>query len=72
MCFWVDAETLEPLGCSVYDAYAFSDPEPVPSMHVNEWSLRRVGQWLAMREKERVATYPDDITGGPARSEALG
>jgi hypothetical protein len=27
MCFPVDAKTLEPLACSCYDPYAWSDPD---------------------------------------------
>ncbi len=48
MCFEVDAETLDPLGCSCYDAHAFSDPRrDIESLHVNEWNLRRAAQQRA-------------------------
>jgi hypothetical protein len=39
--FWVDAKTLGPLGVGSYDPWCFSDPEKVPTMHVNEWNARR-------------------------------
>ena len=39
MCFYVDAETLEPLSCGVYDAY--TDPMPVPTIEYSEWLNRR-------------------------------
>lgn len=42
MCFWVDAETLEPEGCAFYDAYAFTDPLPVKTMELAEWNAARV------------------------------
>lgn len=41
MCFRVDPVTLEPRSTGCYDAWAFSDPEPVPSMSVGEWNRRR-------------------------------
>lgn len=41
MCFWADPETLEPLTCAFYDAWAFTDPLPVPTMEHSEWSARR-------------------------------
>jgi hypothetical protein len=41
MCFYVDPVTLGPRSCGSYDAWAFSDPENVPSMSVDEWNLRR-------------------------------
>lgn len=44
MCFRVDADTLEPLSCGCYDAYAFSDPEPVESMSVSSWNAARYEQ----------------------------
>ena len=37
MCFLVDAETLKPLSCGVYDPWAWSDPEPGEQMSVAEW-----------------------------------
>lgn len=46
MCFWVDAKTLEPEQSSYFDPWAFSDPEDVRSMHVNEWSTLRYNKWL--------------------------
>lgn len=50
MCFWVNPITLEPRGCSTYDAYAFSDPEPGPSMGVAEWNRRRCDQRAAQEK----------------------
>lgn len=41
MCFWVDARTLEPAGCSFYDAYAFTDPLPVPTLELTEWLAKQ-------------------------------
>jgi hypothetical protein len=46
MCFWVDAKTLEPERASYFDPWVFSDPEDVPTMHVNEWKKRRYDRWL--------------------------
>ena len=39
MCFPVLQETYEPTGVSYYDAYALSDPDPVPieTISYNEW-----------------------------------
>ena len=39
MCFPVLPETYEPTGVSCYDAYALSDPDPVPieTISYNEW-----------------------------------
>lgn len=47
MCFPADPKTLDPLGCSCYDAYARSDPEvgPVETISVGEWSTRRNALW---------------------------
>lgn len=42
MCFWVDPKTLEPRGCEMYDAHAFSDPEPVPTMSYSQWVQKRL------------------------------
>jgi hypothetical protein len=44
MCFKVDPVTLDPRSCGYYDAYAFSDPEDVPSMSHAEWCLKRSQQ----------------------------
>lgn len=41
MCFWANAITLEPKACSVYDAFAFTDPLPVPTLELHEWSDQR-------------------------------
>ena len=41
MFFWVDANTLEPLGLSSFDPWAFSDPELVTTMSESEWQSRR-------------------------------
>ena len=43
MCFPVSATTLEPLACSSYDPYAWSDPDPDPTetIDVSEWLMRR-------------------------------
>lgn len=54
MCFWVDAKTLEPLGCGSFDTWAFSDPEKVPTMHANEWSAQRYARWIKSRDHEAV------------------
>ena len=42
MCFPVRPSDLEPLACSCYDPYAWSDPdpEPVETISLEEW-LRR-------------------------------
>ncbi len=44
MCFPVTPTTLEPKGCACYDLYAWSDPdpEPVETITVAEWQLRRL------------------------------
>lgn len=36
MCFYVDAETLEPMTVSTFDAWCFSDPD-APVMSHAEW-----------------------------------
>lgn len=43
MCFAVNPKTLEPLACSTYDAYAFSDPdrEPLETIDYGEWCRRK-------------------------------
>lgn len=42
MCFAVDPETLEPLGCGCYDPWAWSDPESAAeTITVAEWQRRR-------------------------------
>lgn len=41
MCFWADPVSLEPRGVSRYDAYAFSDPEPVPTISFGEYCVQR-------------------------------
>ena len=41
MCFYVDVETLEPLGCSCYDPYCYSDPESCEHMSFAKWSTRK-------------------------------
>lgn len=48
MCSPADARTLEPLGVSCYDAWAFSDPEQVPSMSFGVWQMRRDEQRRAL------------------------
>lgn len=38
MTFTVHGPTLEPKGCSVYDAYCYTDPEPdVVYIEFSEW-----------------------------------
>lgn len=43
MCFAAHPVTLEPLSCSTYDLYAWSDPDPDPieTLHFLEWQCRR-------------------------------
>jgi len=41
MCFWVDPETLDPQGVSVYDTWCFSDPLPCRHMSYTEWTQKR-------------------------------
>jgi hypothetical protein len=43
MCFPADPLTLEPIGASSYDPYAWSHPEnePAETIGINEWQLRR-------------------------------
>ena len=43
MCFPVCPKTSEPKACSLFDAYAVSqpDPEPIETISVNEWNKRR-------------------------------
>lgn len=49
MCFPADPKTLDPLGCSVYDAYAITDPEAVQTISIGEWQVRRNQLWEAQR-----------------------
>lgn len=46
MCFPVDPKTLEALACSIYDAYAYTDPDtdPVETISFGEWTTRRNAQ----------------------------
>ena len=55
MCFPVQVGTLEPLGSSVYDAYAITDPdpEPVETISHSEWVLRR-GEFYDQEYKRRA------------------
>lgn len=41
MCFRADPKTLEPLGCSFYDPYAFAEPDTAETIKLNEWYHRR-------------------------------
>jgi len=42
MCFYIDAETLEPLGRSSYDPWVFSDPLPnIETITVNQWQVKQ-------------------------------
>lgn len=41
VCFWIDPETLEPQGVSVYDTWCFSDPLPCRHMSYAEWTQKR-------------------------------
>lgn len=41
MCFWADAETLEPLTAGCFDPWCVSDPLPCMSMSVTAWNLLR-------------------------------
>ncbi len=43
MCFPAHPVTLEPRSCSTYDPNAWSDPdpEPVETISVSEWQVRR-------------------------------
>lgn len=50
MCFPARPGTFEPLACGCYDPYARSDPdpEPVETISIGEWYLRRDAQWRKM------------------------
>lgn len=41
MCFWVDAETLEPRSVGCFDPWAYKDPPTTNVMCVNQWSLQK-------------------------------
>jgi hypothetical protein len=47
MCFYVDAETLDPESCSFYDPYWDAPYAPQPQMGVNEWNLKHVPMLMA-------------------------
>ena len=49
MCFPADPVTLEPLRCSMYDAWAWNEPDAHEIISAAEWNSRR----NAMREVER-------------------
>lgn len=55
MCFPVDAETLKPLRCGVYDPWAWSDPEPGEQISTAEWD----GRCHERRIKERKQHIED-------------
>jgi len=42
MCFPVSPTTLEASGCSCFDLWAITDPDPTPieTIDVNEWNFR--------------------------------
>jgi hypothetical protein len=44
ICFPAHPQTLEPLACGTYDPHAWSDPdpEPVETITINEWQLRKL------------------------------
>lgn len=48
MCFPVNPVTLEATSCGGYDPYAWSDPDPEPleTITVQEWNLRKNKLWL--------------------------
>jgi len=48
MCFPVNPETLEPLACSSYDPYAWSNPEkePIETISIEEY-------WQRKNQKEK-------------------
>lgn len=57
MCFPADPVTLEPLRCSVYDAWAWNEPDAHEIISAADWSRR-----VAIREGERRKT-PNNLKG---------
>lgn len=53
MCFFVDATTLDPLGCECYDPYWSAPYAPQPQMSHSEWTLKHVPMLL-----ERLCSGP--------------
>jgi hypothetical protein len=55
MCFPVNPETLEPLACSLYDPYAWSDPEwgPIETISIEEYR-RRKDQKVKQEQQEYI------------------
>ncbi len=59
MCFPADPVTLEPLRCSVYDVWAWNEPDAHEIISAAEWNSRR----SAMREVERRKTPNAELRG---------
>jgi hypothetical protein len=65
LCFPADPVTLEPLRDSVYDAWAWDEPDAHEVISAAEWNLRR----NAMREIERRRRPNLEPTGPTGRKE---
>ncbi len=44
LCFPADPITLDPVGCSIYDAWAFIEADAKEVISVSEWNVRRNNQ----------------------------
>jgi hypothetical protein len=58
MCFPIDAQTLDPLACSSYDAYCFIDPHP---------NTIDYADWVTRRSKQRSSADTSAIQEGGQR-----